>query len=166
MNSHAPIAPIFWFPLATVASLPLLAILSATAAAPPAQNPAPAAKAPVVFPQSVFVDDLTKGKDPFFPSTSRRVDKAAVAAAAAAANSQTATAKPTVEQVQLKGILDSANRRLALINNRTFAAGEQAEVKTAAGKLRLQCLEIRSHSVVVQLAGETQRRELHLNEKL
>ena len=39
-------------------------------------NPPPA-KVALVIPRSVFVDDLTKGKDPFFPGTSRRLDKTA-----------------------------------------------------------------------------------------
>ncbi|MBI3415406.1 MAG: hypothetical protein HY043_08810 [Verrucomicrobia bacterium] len=147
-----------------ILSAGLVAALTATGAAPVAQTAASVTKAPIVIPQSVFVDDLTKGKDPFFPGTVRRVDKTAVAAATAA-NTTANPAKPKVELVQLKGILDGANRRLALINNHTFAAGEQAEVKTLSGNLRLQCVEIRAHSVVVLLNGETQRRELHLHEK-
>ena len=130
---------------------------------PPAK--VPTANAPLVLPKSVFVDDLTKGKDPFFPGTARRVDKTAVAAAALAASASMPT-KPTVELIQLKGLFNSTNRRLALINNRTFETGEQAEVKTTDGKVRLRCLEIRPRSVIILLPGETQRRELHLNEKL
>ena len=126
-------------------------------------NPPPA-KVALVIPRSVFVDDLTKGKDPFFPGTSRRLDK--TAAVIAGPGSATEPAKPVAEQVQLKGILNSTNRRLALINNHTFEAGEQADVKTSGGKVRVRCVEIRPRSVVILLAGESQRRELHLHDKL
>ena len=123
---------------------------------------APPAKAPLVVPRSVFVDDLTKGKDPFFPATSRRVDNTVSAIPQGPAT----PVKPTAEQIQLKGLFKSANRQLALINNRTFEAGEQADVKITDGKVRLRCVEIRPRSVIILLPGETQRRELHLNEKL
>jgi hypothetical protein len=116
-----------------------------------------------VVPRSVFVDDPKTGKDPFFPSSARRLEKVL-------GPSGTQTPVPTpnknvFDRLQLKGILGNSSRRLALINNHTFEVGEQAEVKTLEGKLNVRCWEIRNHSVVVSFVGESQRKELFLNEK-
>jgi hypothetical protein len=116
-----------------------------------------------VVPRSVFVDDPKTGKDPFFPSSARRLEKVL-------GPSGTQTPVPTpnknvFDRLQLKGILGNSRRRLALINNHTFEVGEQAEVKTLEGKLNVRCWEIRNHSVVVSFVGESQRKELFLNEK-
>jgi hypothetical protein len=64
-----------------------------------------------------------------------------------------------VVELRLQGISGPPERRLAIINTRTFAAGEEEEVPTAAGRTRIRCLEINADSVVV-LVGQ-QRRELH-----
>ena len=61
--------------------------------------------------------------------------------------------------------IGNSTRRLALINNHTFEVGEQAEVKTLEGKFNVRCWEIRNRSVVVSFVGESQRKELFLNEK-
>jgi hypothetical protein len=73
--------------------------------------------------------------------------------------------KNVFDRLQLKGILGNSSRRLALINNHTFEVGEQAEVKTLEGKRNVRCWEIRNRSVVVSFVGESQRKELFLNEK-
>ena len=116
-----------------------------------------------VVPRSVFVDDPKTGKDPFFPSTARRLEKVL-----GSSGNQTPVPAPNkniFDRLQLKGILGNSSRRLALINNHTFEVGEQAEVKTLEGKLNVRCWEIRNRSVVVSFVGESQRKELFLNEK-
>jgi hypothetical protein len=118
-----------------------------------------------VLHQSIFVDDVKTGRDPFFPNTARRAEKVPLATTQPD-GSLPNVAKVPFEQVKLKGILGNSWRRLALINNHTFEVGEQAEVKTNDGRIKVRCLEIRDRSVIVNLAGENQRRELHLNEKL
>jgi hypothetical protein len=117
------------------------------------------------IPKSAFIDDVKVGKDPFFPNTARRSGKTRVAAIQSDGFTQSPP-KNFSDQIKLKGILGSATRRLVLINNHTFAVGEQAEVKTSEGKVKVRCLEIRERSVIVALPGDTQRRELYLNEKL
>ena len=117
------------------------------------------------IPKSAFIDDIKVGKDPFFPNTARRSGKTRVVAIQSDGLTQSPP-KNFSDQIKLKGILGSATRRLVLINNHTFAVGEQAEVKTSEGKVRVRCLEIRERSVIVALPGDTQRRELYLNEKL
>ena len=117
-----------------------------------------------VAPRSVFADDPKTGKDPFFPSTARRLEKVP----ASPPGTQTAVQAPSknvFDHLQLKGILGNSSRRLALINNHTFEVGEQAEVKTVEGRLNVRSWEIRNRSVVVSLVGESQRKELFLNEK-
>ena len=120
--------------------------------------------AQLVIPKSVFVDDLKTGKDPFFPYTARRVEK--VPLAPTSNGTMPIQPRNLLDQVLLKGISGTGTRRFALINNHTFEVGEQAEVKTNEGKIKIRCLEIRDRSVVVSVAGELQRRELALNEKL
>jgi hypothetical protein len=115
-----------------------------------------------VAPRSIFVDDPKTGKDPFFPATARRLEK--VPGPATPTSVQTPN-RNLFDHLQLKGILGNSSRRLALINNHTFEAGEQAEVKTLEGKLNVRCWEIRNRSVVVSFVGESQRKELFLNEK-
>jgi TPR repeat protein len=46
------------------------------------------------------------------------------------------------DHLVLKGIMGSSSKRLALINSRTFEAGETALVKTTAGDVEVRCLEI------------------------
>ena len=116
-----------------------------------------------VVPRSVFVDDPKTGKDPFFPSTARRLEK--VLGPSGTQTPVPAPNKNVFDRLQLKGILGNSSRRLALINNHTFEVGEQAEVKTLEGKLNVRCWEIRNRSVVVSFVGESQRKELFLNEK-
>jgi hypothetical protein len=50
--------------------------------------------------------------------------------------------------------------RLALINNHTFEAGEEAEVTTITGRILVRCLQIREESVLIQVGPE--RRELRM----
>jgi hypothetical protein len=117
-----------------------------------------------VAPRSVFADDPKTGKDPFFPSTARRSEKVPGPASGPQTSVQ-APNKNAFDHLQLKGILGNSTRRLALINNHTFEVGEQAEVKALEGRLNVHCWEIRNRSVVVSFVGESQRRELFLNEK-
>jgi hypothetical protein len=123
-----------------------------------------AAPSTLAIPKSIFVDDAKVGKDPFFPNTARRAEKAPSTATQHVGSIQN-QAGAFFDQLKLKGILGNATRRLALINNHTFEAGEQAEIRITEGRVKVRCLEIRDHSVIIILAGENQRRELYLNEK-
>ena len=125
---------------------------------PPKTVPAPPAYDFSVAPESpksVFGMPRTpqEGRDPFFPNSPRLF-----------ANSTPKLATPTavapVAELVLKGISGPIHQRLAIINNRTFSAGETADVRTPNGMVRVRCLEIRDDSVVIQVSGE--RRELHL----
>jgi hypothetical protein len=103
------------------------------------------------IPLSVFEVNLAAGKDPFFPRSGRRVIEVS-----SASESQAATA------LMLQGFSGSANRRLAIINNHTFAAGDEGEVVTAAGRIKIRCEEIKDNMVAITVGNSTQRVELQL----
>src|SRR5437016_12077662 len=85
-----------------------------------AETNRPAAE--VVIPKSVFVSEGDIGKDPFFPNSVRRRPKV-----------PDDSGKPVIRDFSqllvLKGITGPAEKRIALINNLTFAKGEEGEVK-------------------------------------
>lgn len=125
-------------------------------ASQPAVTNAPIAEPPI--PRSVFDDKLPQGKDPFFPMSTRR--DAVVAPVSAAP--QKPAMDLSVTNLVLKGISGSADRRLAIINNSTFAVGEDVEVNTTSGRIRIHCAEIKEKSVVIEFGDPPQRRELRL----
>ncbi|MCU0786739.1 MAG: hypothetical protein MUC91_00875 [Verrucomicrobia bacterium] len=58
--------------------------------------------------------------------------------------------------LEFKGVSGTADRPLAIINNRTFAVGEEQDVTTANGKVKVMCLEIDGLKVKVRAQGATQ----------
>jgi hypothetical protein len=141
-----------------------LALPAATMTNSPAATPVPAKSAPAAAvilppPQSVFVvpKTPTEGKDPFFPSSSRVYT----------ADNPVRQKDPvaSVGDLALKGISGTAAEPLAIINSTTFTTGEESDVITAAGRMRVRCLEINmvKGTVLVQMGGE--RRELRLQPK-
>jgi hypothetical protein len=115
--------------------------------------------APVVLmppPQSVFVipKKPAEGKDPFFPSATRVY----------ASDTPAKVPNPVVPvgDLSLKGISGTAAEPLAIINTTTFTTGEDNDVITTAGRMRVRCVEINmlKGTVLVQVGGE--RRELRL----
>ena len=135
----------------------------ASSAVPQVNGPAPGASRPpagsnaqsaaLCIPLSVFLipNSPSEGKDPFFPLSTRRAPAEPIKT-----NSQ-----PTISfDLQLKGISGPANRRLAIVNNRTLQVGEESDVTTSTGRVRIRCLDIKTESVVVQVGSE--RRELRL----
>jgi hypothetical protein len=103
-----------------------------------------AAEAPI--PRSTFVmpKSAKEGRDPFFPNSTRLFGE----------TTTTKTNAPTTNAgLVLKALAGSAERRLATINTRTFEVGEEAEVQTGAGRVRVRCLEINDDSVVIEVGG-------------
>jgi hypothetical protein len=139
-----------------------LAASVATASATPSQKAPASAKtavpavtnAPVVIPQSVFVvpQNPREGRNPFFPNSTTGQETVKPKAAV------------SVTAFVLNGIT-SPPRRTAMINGRTFEAGETGEIKLADGtKAKITCEEIRDTSAMISVNGE--RRELHLRANL
>ncbi|MBI5385045.1 MAG: hypothetical protein HZA90_10205 [Verrucomicrobia bacterium] len=148
-----------FFPLAL--ALSLVSSSSSLTAQGQTSSP-PADAAPPTAPKAVFTDDPQFGRDPFFPNSVRRAREMA------RVNASAAFAQPAnlLSQLTLKGISIAKGRRLALINNVTFAAGETVELKVNAENLRVRCVEIRDRSVIVALDGSKDARELTLRKGL
>ncbi len=139
----------------------LAAVVGTGATAPARPNPAPAV---LVMPQSMFVDNPAQGgRDPFFPKSTRRQQQANPHPTQPALG----TTKITTA-LNLRGIvLGQHDRRMALINNQIFEAGE---AKTNAFlvdglPVTVRCLEIREDNVVVNVGGRSERFVLPLRKQ-
>ena len=73
---------------------------------------------------------------------------------------------PRYTNLVLKSITGSKGRRFALLNNQTFGAGETARVKLEDKEVQVRCVEIRDHSVVVAVDGQSGQREIQLRNPL
>jgi hypothetical protein len=115
-------------------------------AAAPVAQPA----APEVVSRSVFVvpTNSNEGRDPFFPNSTRAYDIISAARPHAG----------DVTSLVLKGISGPPDRRLAIINNHTFAIGDEQDLATPQGRIHIRCVEIKDTTVVIETAG--QRHEL------
>ncbi|MGD1089167.1 MAG: hypothetical protein ABR955_10645 [Verrucomicrobiota bacterium] len=132
-------AAVVWLLLADTGVWPSLADVNT--------NPAPAEA-----PKSLFVmpDKPEEGRDPFFPNSMRPYE------AAIAANRHSAA----VGSLELKGFSGDPLHRLVIINNHTFAEGDEQYVLTIAGRIQVRCIKIQSDSAIVEADG--QRVELSL----
>jgi hypothetical protein len=116
-------------------------------AAAPVAQPA----VPEVVSRSTFVipTNPKEGRDPFFPNSTRLYEVVL-------------PAQPHVADVSsliLKGISGPSDHRLAIINNRTFAVGDEESLATPHGPIHVRCVEIKADSVVIETGG--QRHELN-----
>jgi protein disulfide-isomerase len=66
------------------------------------------------------------------------------------------------DELKLTGLSGAGARRLAIVNNQTFAPGEAARVKLQGGEVKVVCKEIRAKSVIVQVEGASEAKELFL----
>jgi hypothetical protein len=88
-----------------------------------------------------------EGRDPFFPESNRAVVEMA----------PSATHSVEITALKVRGISGAAGHLLAIINNHTFAVGEEGDVKTTAGPVHVRCLEIQNNAVVVEINGQPHR---------
>jgi hypothetical protein len=118
-------------------------------------NKAPAKKADAKaepaepeIPQSVFIIPTApgEGKDPFFP----------LRPVVAVATPRTNRAPVTSVKLVLSGMSGTREKPLAIINNRTFEKGEEADILLKEGRTRVRCIEIRDDSVLVEVNGARQ----------
>lgn len=96
--------------------------------------------------QSVFIlpSNPGEGRDPFFPDSIRPYEKAA------AANPKTAD----ITSLVCRGFSGTVAQRLVIINNHTFAVGDEGDVTTSTGHIHLRCVEIGTDAVVVEVSGQ------------
>jgi hypothetical protein len=99
-------------------------------AAPPAQ-PAMQDVQPAV---SVFAypNNASEGRDPFFPGSTRAYEN----------NPEKQNIGPSFTDLTLKSILGAPPRVFAIINNHTFAPGDEGDVSVRDGRLHFRCVSI------------------------
>ena len=157
-----PMKPRFPFPFEKPLAL-AVALLGLTFAglAAQTQTNAPSGSSPAKtnalevltqIPQSVFLIPITpqEGKDPFFPRSTRLYNDVVV-------KPNQSNQPPVVViavELKLNGISGTTDHRLAIINNRTFEIGEEGEVSSGVGRVRVVCKDIKPDSVRVLVSGE------------
>jgi hypothetical protein len=72
---------------------------------------------------------------------------------------------PEPNFLALKGISGTGQHRFALINNATLEASERGRVRVGQTNVIVRCLEIRSNSVVIEIAGAKEKKELFISTK-
>ena len=94
--------------------------------------------------RSVFIipTNAREGRDPFFPESTHAFE------AAAQANHK---AEPTT--LVIKGFSRTLDRRFVIINNHTFAPGDEGDILTNNGRAHIRCVEIRNSVVLVEING-------------
>jgi hypothetical protein len=118
-----------------------LALVLPAAAAPVTHPPAPEAA-----PRSVFVipTNPQEGRDPFHPNSTRPYENAPAAKQSAG----------DVTSLVLRGISGPPDHRLAIINNRTVAVGDEQDLATPQGRIHIRCVEISTNAVVIECSGQ------------
>jgi len=107
---------------------------------------------PIEVPLSQFVipSSPAEGRNPFFPDSTF-------------GRPQVKTGTEPVKAVvtlSLNGISKVGNKWFALINGRTFEAGEDGDVTVSGRKVRVLCVTIRAESVTVDVDGSRQELKL------
>jgi hypothetical protein len=69
---------------------------------------------------------------------------------------------PVPSTLVLKGISGTAQDRFALINNATFETMEKGRVRIGDTNILIRCLEIRDDSVIIQIEGSNEKKQLFL----
>jgi|ERR1051326_604716 TRAP-type mannitol/chloroaromatic compound transport system permease large subunit len=110
--------------------------------------------------KSVFVDDPKFGKDPFFPKSTRRVVQIVAPPIAVSPGNFS----QIFNGIALKGISGVAGKRLALLNNRTFQAGEEFDFRFNNQIFKVRCIEVREKSVVIGIEGTPETKEIQLRQ--
>jgi hypothetical protein len=94
-----------------------------------------------------------EGRDPFFPGSLRPYASTVV------------PSSPTsdLSSLVMQGTSGDPEHRLVIINNVTFGVGDEVEILTSQGRVRIHCLEITDDSAVIEVGG--QRHVLHYGVK-
>jgi hypothetical protein len=114
----------------------------------------------VIVPKSSFADDPGRGKDPFFPDSTRRMQVVAQKATPGAPVRQNIAP----DAIFLKGISGSKLQPLALINNATLGAGEASDIRVGLQLVKIQCKAVRERSALVEIVSTGEIRELKLRD--
>lgn len=112
----------------------------------PATLPAPPPPSP---PRSVFIQpNIPKdGRDPFFPTSMRPYASAVVSKGKT----------EDLSSLQIRGKSGTLDRPLVIINDVTFAVGDDRDVITPNGRIHIHCLEIVGDVAVIEASGQQHR---------
>jgi hypothetical protein len=93
--------------------------------------------------KSVFLipTNPNEGRDPFFPDSTRPYEDSISKHAA------------DITALEIKGFSEIAGRRYVIINNHTFAEGDEGDVITPGGRVHIRCLTVGTDSVLVESDG-------------
>ena len=115
--------------------------------------PKPASpKSPPPCSTFVFPTNAHEGRDPFFPESTRPFEEAAPAAN-----------QPKVVVLTVKGLSVVNGHAMVIINNHTFATGDEGDVLAGGKRVHLRLVEIRTGTAVIEMNGS--RRELSIATK-
>jgi hypothetical protein len=138
-------------PRAHILKCLMAALLPMAVAGPLALSAAPPAQpAKLVAQESVFAypDNASEGRDPFFPDSTRVY----------ASNPDAQAHGPAVTDLVVKAIMGTYQRPFAIINNHTFAPGDDEDVITKSGqRLSVHCVSInaKTGTVTIEANGTT-----------
>lgn len=136
--------------IGTVLPVLLLNLWQDTAWSQPA---GPEAKPVGSHSEFVIPSNPKQGCDPFFPDSLRPFQGSV----------QPGKSNVELSSLIFRGISGPTDHRYAVINNHTFAQGDEGDVLTSQGRIHLRCVEIKANSVIVEFSG--QRHELIFNGK-
>ncbi len=153
-----------------VVSVSVWMLLTLVGCSDPAKSAAPVKKADdkaklsqadtnvvVLETKAVFDDDPKTTKDPFFPSSKRRLSKPTIAKSGVPETSKSV-------ELRLRGVVGSPGRFIATINDKTFAEGDKSQVSAGSNQtLVVKVTKITERSVTVVVDGEPAPRELTLD---
>lgn len=127
--------------IVTLAAAGLPAVSGEAPKTPPAKPAAP---------RSVFVMPVSvrEGRDPFYPDSTRVYEE------------NPASQQHVVDEnsFAVKGLSYEHGHTMVIINNHTFALGDEGDVLTTSGRVHIRLAEIRPNAVVIEVNGS--RREL------
>ncbi len=117
-------------------------------------EPPKAAPVKPVPARSVFVmpTNMHEGRDPFFPESTRPYEDNAANKHPMAENS-----------FVVKGMSIEHGRPMVIINNHTFALGDEGDVLTTSGRVHIRLAEIHDKNVIIEVNGS--RHELGIGTK-
>ena len=141
----------------TIQCLLAALLLMASAALRPSFAAPPVPQAKLETQQSVFAypNNPSEGRDPFFPSSTRVY----------ISNPQNQVRGPSLADLSLKTILGTPPRIFALINNHTFAAGDEGDVILKGGqRLHIRCVNIDAKAGTATVEANGLSQTMHLSE--
>jgi hypothetical protein len=114
----------------------------------------PVASAPVApvvavqqAPRSFFniPSNPKEGRDPFFPASLRPYQTPDIPGSRVTTD---------LSSLVMQGISGAPPHQLVIINSVTFGVGDDAEVRTSQGRIRIHCIGITGNSAVIEVNGQ------------